>query len=93
LAFSTSHRVAVLRENPLIGILHDRQEIRGQATVALSENWKVAGRVIYDIHLGSFVRQGVGLAYGDECIDVSLTYNEACAFNEACGFGHPSGTL
>jgi hypothetical protein len=65
-----------MRENPLIGVLQNRQQARGQARVALSENWLVAGSFTYDLQHRSMVSQGLGIAYRDECVTMSLTYAE-----------------
>ena len=67
---------AYLRESPGAGVFEDRQEISAGAVVALNKFWAVSGAIVYDLENSSTVRQSIGLAYDDECLNLSATYSD-----------------
>jgi LPS-assembly protein len=67
---------AYIRESPASGIFEDRQEVSGAASVAISQDWNVLASLVYDIENASEVSRSFGLAYADECFEVSAVYSE-----------------
>ena len=65
-----------LRSKPAVGIISDRREISGNATIGLNENWSVSGGLVYDIENTARVEHQIGLAYDDECFNLSAVYSE-----------------
>ena len=64
------------REDPSAGIYEQRQELSAAASLAVSDNWSVLGSLVYDIENGSPVKESFGLAYADDCLQVSAVYSE-----------------
>ena len=64
-----------LRKRPTLGIIDDRQELSGRATVAIDDNWALTGSLVYDMENKTQVRHAIGLAYDDECFTLSATYS------------------
>ncbi|PWW02286.1 LPS-assembly protein [Hoeflea marina] len=56
------------------GATQDRRELKGAATLRFTENWSVSGAASYDLERQKFYRSGVGLAYGDECVEFAISY-------------------
>ncbi|MCY0146407.1 LPS-assembly protein LptD [Hoeflea sp. G2-23] len=54
----------------------DRREVTGYVSLKLHENWSVAASTSYDLVDGEFNRQAFGVLYADECIALSLSYEE-----------------
>jgi LPS-assembly protein len=73
---TTTVGYVMLGENPARGILDEREEVRATAKLGVTENWSVAGQYVYDVHNAATVSQGIGLAYDDECFNLSLVYTE-----------------
>jgi LPS-assembly protein len=67
---------AYTREDPSAGIYEQRQELSAAASLAVSDNWSVLGSLVYDIENGSPVKESFGLAYADDCLQVSAVYSE-----------------
>lgn len=65
-----------LRSKPAVGIISDRREISGTATLGLDENWSLSGGLVYDIENTARVENQIGLAYDDECFNLSAVYSE-----------------
>ena len=65
-----------LRQRPDVGIIDDRRELTGAATVGLTRNWAVSGSMIYDVENTARVEHSIGLAYDDECFNLSAQYSE-----------------
>jgi len=59
---------------PNYALKHDRHEVRGSASINITENWKVLGKASYDLFNGSMISEGIGLSYNDECYSFSLNY-------------------
>ncbi len=78
-AYGRSHATAAftyLRRQPDIGIEDDRREMTGAATLGLSQHWSVSGSLIYDVENTARVEHSFGLAYDDECFNLSAEYSE-----------------
>jgi len=67
---------AFLREQPDLGITEDRREVQGAASLQLLRNWRLFGRVRYDLEDSGIVRDGFGLGYDDDSMSVSVTFAE-----------------
>ncbi|MDH3194733.1 MAG: LPS-assembly protein LptD [Hyphomicrobiales bacterium] len=63
------------RKQPTLGISDDRQEVSGRAVVALNDNWAVSGSLVYDMENKSQVKHTIGLAFDNECFNLSATYS------------------
>ena len=64
-----------VRKQPTLGIIDDRQEVSGRATVALDDNWAVSGSLVYDMENKAQVKHTIGLAFDNECFNLSATYS------------------
>jgi LPS-assembly protein len=67
---------AYIRESAAAGIFESRQEISGAAKLEVVDRWSVLGSLSYDIENQSPVTRSLGLAYSDECFDISAVYSE-----------------
>jgi LPS-assembly protein len=67
---------AYIRESPASGIFDNREEISAAASVAITQDWSALASVIYDIENASEVTRSLGLAYADECFEISAVYSE-----------------
>ena len=75
-----------LRKQPTLGIVDDRQEISGRATIALNDNWAVSGSLVYDAENKAQVKHTIGLAYDNECFTLSAIYsNTREAYDDLVG--------
>jgi len=63
------------REVPLLG-LSEQEEVSAATQVAVSRYWSVLGGLTFDIDKQARVRHAVGLAYDDECFNLSAIYSE-----------------
>ena len=67
---------AFIRDTPAGGIFENREEVNGSASIAVTDHWSVLGGLVYDIENTAPVTHSVGLAYGDECFEISGLYSE-----------------
>ena len=67
---------AFIRESPSAGIFEDREEVAAAASVEFVDNWSVLGAAIWDIRSDALVSHSYGLAYADECFEISAVYSE-----------------
>lgn len=67
---------AYLRKRPEVGIVEDRRELTGAAVVAVTDTWSVTGSATYDLQNKGLVTHSIGLAYDDECFNLSARYSE-----------------
>ncbi|MEW5421821.1 LPS-assembly protein LptD [Amorphus sp. 3PC139-8] len=67
---------AYLREQPDLGITEDRREVQGAASLRLLRNWRLFGRIRYDLEDSGVVRDGFGIGYDDDSMSVSVTFSE-----------------
>ncbi|MGQ7793957.1 LPS-assembly protein LptD [Faunimonas sp. B44] len=73
---SASLGYAYLEARPEQGILNDRREVAAAGVLAVSRTWSVSGGLTYDLENDSIIKHSVGLAYDDECFNLSATYSE-----------------
>ncbi|WP_224404612.1 LPS-assembly protein LptD [Afifella sp. IM 167] len=62
-------------EVPLLG-LGEQEEISAATQVAVSRYWSVLGGITFDIDKQARVKHALGLAYDDECFNLSAVYSE-----------------
>ncbi|MYZ49851.1 LPS-assembly protein LptD [Propylenella binzhouense] len=67
---------AYLKARPEQGIETDRREVAATAVAAVTKTWSVRGGITYDLENEGVVKQSIGLAYDDECFNLSATYAE-----------------
>ena len=67
---------AFIRESAAAGIFENREEMNAAASVEFVDNWSVLGSIVYDIRNASTVSHSFGLAYADECFEISAVYSE-----------------
>lgn len=67
---------AYLRKQPDLGIEDDRREVQGAASLRLMRNWRLFGRVRYDLEDSGVVRDGFGIGYDDDSMSVSVSFSE-----------------
>jgi len=65
-----------LEENPEIGVLTPRHEASTTAKLGVVENWSVLGGATFDLEEQARVSSSLGLAYDDECFNLSAVYSE-----------------
>jgi LPS-assembly protein len=64
-----------VRKQPALGIVDDRQEMSGRATIALDDNWAISGSLVYDMENKAQVKHTIGLAFDNECFNLSAIYS------------------
>jgi LPS-assembly protein len=64
------------RVSQAAGIFERREEFNAAAAVEFVDNWSVLGSMVYDLKRDSFVSRGIGLAYADDCFELSAVYSE-----------------
>jgi LPS-assembly protein len=67
---------AFLRDQPDLGILDEREEVQGGASLRVVDNVRLFGMLRYDLEDREFIRSGVGVGYDDDALSVSLAYSE-----------------
>lgn len=75
LALATSYIFTDAQPN--YGFDEDRHEVRGAASLRLTENFRVFGNASFDIENSSLFSHGVGIAYDDSCTSFSIAYQES----------------
>lgn len=63
-----------VQPQPALGFIDARQEVAGFAAFKLNDDWTVFGDLRYDVELGQFLRNSIGVQYSDECFTLSVTY-------------------
>jgi LPS-assembly protein len=66
---------AYLAEQPDIGIIDDREEVQGSASLRVTDRVRVFGLMRYDIVDEEIIREGVGIAYDDDALSASIAYS------------------
>lgn len=61
---------------PKYGFASDRHEVRGSASVKLSDYWRAFGAGTYDLENSEMISQSVGVSYDDSCVSLSVAYSE-----------------
>ena len=67
---------AFLARQEDLGFVENREEIQGAASLRVFDNVRLFGLVRYDLEDDDLVRQGVGVAYDDDALSMSLAYSE-----------------
>ncbi len=67
---------AYYRTSPSAGIFDTREELNTAAVIGIRDRWSLAGSLVYDLVRNSQVSRSIGLAYADDCFEVSATYSE-----------------
>lgn len=75
-ASTASLGYAYYRTSPAAGIFEEREELNAAAAVEVLDKWTVLGSLVFDLDRGSSVSRSLGLAYGDDCFDLSAVYSE-----------------
>ncbi len=52
----------------------DRHEVKGAGSLSLDDNWRAFASATYDIETATVIKEGVGLAYHDDCFSFSISY-------------------
>lgn len=63
-----------LMAQPDYGFDKDRSELQSNTKIRIDENWSVLGTVSWDIDNKLISKHGLGISYGDECTDFTLSY-------------------
>jgi LPS-assembly protein len=61
---------------PAYGLPREGQEITARTRFKVQDYWSVFGNVTYNIADKSYVEQGIGIAYDDECTNLSLGFSK-----------------
>ena len=72
--FSTTVSYAELAPQPQYGSTDTQREISTTASLKFAQNWRVFGHVTYDIERNGISRDGLGLAFNNECFALNLVY-------------------
>jgi LPS-assembly protein len=67
---------AYYRTSPAAGIFETREELSTAASVEIADNWSILGSLVYDLNSRSSVSRSLGLAYADDCFEISAVYSE-----------------
>ena len=67
---------AYYRTSPAAGIFDERQEVNTATSIKLTDNWSLVGSLVYDISHHASVSRSLGLAFSNDCLDLSATYSE-----------------
>lgn len=64
------------RKSPSAGIFDAREELNAAASFGIVDNWSLVGSLVYDLHSDSWVSQTLGIAFQNECFDISAVYSQ-----------------
>ena len=73
---TASFGYAYYRTSPAAGIFRRREEVNAAASIEFVDNWSVLGSLVYDLNNNSSVSRSLGLAYSDDCFELSAVYSE-----------------
>ncbi len=76
-SISLSGSYIFIDEQPRYALSEDRHEIRGSASLRLTDRWRLFGNASYDIQNDNTFARGVGIAYDDSCTSLSIAYQQA----------------
>src|SRR5258706_1325452 len=74
--FEGSISYVAVAAQPALGFNTPREEVSGFSAIKLNDDWTIFGDLRYDLELGQFVRNSVGVQYADECFIYSVTYQQ-----------------
>ena len=66
-----------LDAQPELGIDNDSEEIQGQGTLRLLDNWYLVGSMRYDIEGSQRISDAIGIKYADDCFALTVSYEES----------------
>ena len=75
--FSTTMSYSELAPQPEYGSTGNQREITTTASLKFAQNWRVFGHVTYDIERNGISRDGLGLAFNNECFALNLVYAQS----------------
>jgi len=61
---------------PALGFPTSRSEVSAFAALKITDDWSIYGDARYDLVLGQFIRNSVGIQYNDECVTYSVMYQQ-----------------
>jgi LPS-assembly protein len=67
---------AYYRTSPAAGIFQTREELNTAAALEIADKWSILGSLVYDLNSRSSVSRSLGLAYADDCFEISAVYSE-----------------
>ncbi|MGH6922889.1 MAG: LPS-assembly protein LptD [Propylenella sp.] len=73
---SASLGYAYYRTSQAAGIFTQREEVNAAASIQIADNWSLIGSLVYDLANRSDVSRSLGLAYADDCFELSAVYSE-----------------
>ncbi|WP_420393318.1 LPS-assembly protein LptD [Acuticoccus sp.] len=73
---STRLVYAFLAAQPDLGLVDDRSEVHGAASLRVFDQVRVFGQLRYDLQDKDVIRDGFGVAYDDDSLSVSLAFSE-----------------
>jgi len=74
---------AFIQAQPTYGFDTDRHEVNGRASLRLTDTWSVIGNATYDITNRRLAKNGIGLAYDDECFAIGLEFQQTRSSTDA----------
>ncbi len=74
--FAAAANYANIKPQPDLGVLDNREEILGAASLKITDRWSIFGTARYNLEDKEFVSDAVGARYSDECFLISLSYTE-----------------
>ncbi len=80
---SASGGYAFIQAQPTYGFSADRHEVNGRASFRLGEAWRVMGNATYDITNKRLARNGIGLAYDNDCFAIGLLFQQSRSSTDA----------
>lgn len=76
---SVSATYAYLAERPDAGVQDDQHQISGTAAWQVSNGWRLAGSVQYDLEETQLLGVGAGISYVCDCLGIGLNYTYTAA--------------
>lgn len=67
---------AFLGKQPDLGLIDEREEIYGAASLRVLDTVRIFGNLRVDLEDNDVIRDGIGIAYDDDSLSVSLAYSE-----------------
>jgi len=80
---SASGGYAYIQAQPTYGFDTDRHEVNGRASLRITDTWTVTGSATYDITNRRLARNGIGLAYDDECFAIGFEFKQSRSSTDA----------
>lgn len=73
---STQLVYAFLAKQPDLGLIDDREEVYGGASLRVLDRVRLFGNLRIDLEDSDVIRDGVGVAYDDDALSVSVAFSE-----------------